>query len=45
MNSIQSKNLKIGTYEKRKFSLTWFDDKLYILNNGYNELSSYLSII
>ena len=39
MNRIQSKNHRIGTYEINKISLSWFDDKLYILNTGYNRLA------
>ena len=34
MNSIQSKDHKIGTYEIDKISLSCFDDKIYIQNNG-----------
>ena len=34
MNRIQSKNHRIGTYEiKKKNYLSYFDDKVYILNN------------
>ena len=36
---MQSKNNKIGTYEINESSLWYFDDKMYILNNGYNRLS------
>ena len=39
MNRIQSKNHRIGTYEINKISLSWFDDKIYILNTGYNRLA------
>ena len=39
MNRIQSKNHKIGTYEVNKISLPCFDDKIYILNNGYDGLA------
>ena len=35
MNRIQSKNHRIRTYEINKISLSCFDDKIYILNNGY----------
>ena len=38
MNRIQSKNHRIGTYEINKVSLSCFDDKIYILNNGYDGL-------
>ena len=36
INRIQSKNHKIGTNEVNKISLSCFDDKIYILNNGYD---------
>ena len=36
MNRIQSKDYKIGTYEINKISLSCFDDKIYIQNNGYD---------
>ena len=39
MNRIQSKYDSIGTYEINKISLSCFDDKIYILNNGYHELA------
>ena len=35
----QSKYHKIGTYEIKKISLYHFDDKIYIQNNGYEELA------
>ena len=38
MNTMQSKN-KIGTYEINKISLSYFDDKMYILNNGHSVLA------
>ena len=34
MNMIQSKGHKVGIYEINKISLSWFDDKIYIQNNG-----------
>ena len=34
MNRIQSKDHGIGTYEINKISLSCFDDKIYIQNNG-----------
>ena len=34
MNTIQSKNHRIGTYEINKISLSCFDDKIHILNNA-----------
>ena len=39
MNSIQNENHKIGTYEINKISLSYFDDKVYILNNVYDGLA------
>ena len=39
MNRIQSKDHKIGTYEVNKIYLSYFDDKVYIHNNGYNGLA------
>ena len=39
MNRIQSKDHKTGTYEKNKISLSCFDDKIYIQNNGCDGLS------
>ena len=39
MNRMQSKNYKIGTYKISKVSLSCFDDKIYILKNGYDELA------
>ena len=36
MNRIQSKGDRIGTYKIIKISLPCFDDKIYIVNNGYN---------
>ena len=37
MNRIQSKNHRIETCEINKISLSCFDDKIHILNNGYDE--------
>ena len=39
MNRIQSDNHKIGTYAVNKVSLSCFDDKIDILNNGYDGLA------
>ena len=39
MNRIQSKNHRIGTYEISNISLSCFDDKIYILKNGYGGLA------
>ena len=39
MNRIQSKNHRIGTYEINKILLSCFDDKIHILNSGYDGLA------
>ena len=39
MNRVQSKGHKIGTYEINKISLSSFDDKIYIQNNGCDGLA------
>ena len=39
MKRIQSKLHEIGTYDVNKISLTCFDDKRYVLNNGINTLA------
>ena len=39
MNRIQSKDHRIQTYEINKISLSCFDDKTYIQNNGYDGLA------
>ena len=39
MNRIQRKDHRIGTYEINKTSLSCFDGKIYILNNGYDGLA------
>ena len=39
VNRIQNKDHKIGTYEVNKISLSCFDDKIYIQNNGYDGLA------
>ena len=39
LNIIQSKDHRIGTYEINKISLSYFDGKTYILNNGYDGLA------
>ena len=36
METIRSKNHKLGSYEINKVSLSCFDDKRYILENGTN---------
>ena len=39
MNRIQSKDHRIGIYEINKTSLSCFDYKIYIQNNGYDGLA------
>ena len=39
MNRIQSKDHRRGTYEINKISLSCFDDKIDIQNNGYDGLA------
>ena len=39
MNSIQSKDNKIGTYKISRISFSWFDDKIYIQNNECDGLA------
>ena len=39
MKKIQSKKHKLGTYEIDKISLSCFDDKRYVLDNGIHTLS------
>ena len=39
LNRIQSKDHRIGTYEINKISLSYFDDKIYIQNNGCDGLA------
>ena len=39
MKRIQSKKHKLGTYEIDKISLSCFDDKRYVLNNGIYALA------
>ena len=39
MNRIQSRVHRIGTFEINKISLSCFDDKIYIQNNGYDGLA------
>ena len=39
MKRIQAKKHKIGTYEIDKISLSCFDDKRYVLNDGIYTLA------
>ena len=39
MKRIQAKKHKIGTYEINKISLSCFDDKRYLLDDGINTLA------
>ena len=39
INRIQSKDHRIETYEINKISLSCFDDKIVIHNNGYDGLA------
>ena len=39
MKRIQAKKHKIGTYEIDKISLSCFDDKRYVLDDGVNTLA------
>ena len=39
MNRIQSKKHKLGTYENDKISLSCFDDKSFVLDDGVHTLA------
>ena len=39
MKRIQSRKYKLGTYEIDKISLSYFDDKRYVLDDGIYTLS------
>ena len=39
MRRIQSKKHKMGTYEISKISLSCFDDKRFVLNDGIHTLA------
>ena len=39
MKRLQSENLKIGTYEINKISLSVFDDKTFVLDDGIHTLA------
>ena len=43
MKRIQSKKHKIGTYEINKISLSCFDDKRFVLDDGIHTLASLFS--
>ena len=45
INSIQSKDHRIGTYEINKISFSCFDNKTYIQNNGCDGLALILELI
>ena len=38
INRIQSKDHRKGTYEISKISLSCFDDKIHMQNNGYEHI-------
>ena len=42
MNRIQSKDDNIGSYRINKISLPSYNDKKYILKNGYSRLSHFV---
>ena len=39
MKRIQSKKYKLGTYEMNKISLSYFDNKRYVLHDGIRALA------
>ena len=39
MNRTESKDHRIGTYEINKISLSCFNHKIHIINDGYNRLA------
>ena len=39
MKRIQSKKHKLGTYEINKISVSYFDDKRFVLNKGIHTLA------
>ena len=41
MKRIQNKLHKIGNYELNKISLSFLDDKIYVLDDGINTLAYY----
>ena len=44
MKRIQAKKHKIGTYEINKISLSCFDDKRQVLNDGIHTLTYFHSV-
>ena len=45
MKRIQSKKDKLGTYEIDKISLSCFDDKRYVLDDGICTLAYFIKIV
>ena len=45
MKRIQNKKHKLGTYEINKISLSCFDDKRYVLDDGIYTLSYFTKIV
>ena len=41
MKGIQSKKCQLGTYDIDKISLSCFDDKRYVLDNGIRTLTHF----
>ena len=41
MRRIQGKKHKIGTYEINKISLSCFDDKIFVIDDGIHTLAYY----
>ena len=41
MNRIQSKLHRVSTYDVYKISLSFFDDKRYVLDDGVNTLACF----
>ena len=42
MKRIESKKHEIGTYEMKKISLSCFDDKRFVLDDGIHTLADFL---
>ena len=45
MKRIQAKKHKIGTYEIDKISLSCFDDKRYVLDDGIHTLAYFIKTV